>query len=221
MSQIAVIVVAAGKGKRFGAAKQFVELRGRPVLDWCLEKFEEHEAVDEIVLVLSEEEFKDKYIQKYKKITSFAPGGRRRQDSVYSGLTHIKSQEPAIVLVHDGVRPLINRALINRVIEGAKEKGAVVPVIPVEDTVKIVKGQRIFRTEDRKNFFRSQTPQGFSFSLLKEAFGLAKKERFLGTDEAALVEKLGRDVFAIEGDSRNIKITTPDDLKIAEALLED
>lgn len=221
MKKVVAIIVAAGRGERFGAAKQFALLRGKTVLDWSLEKFEEHEAVDNIILVLGPDQQGGEYLAKYTKIAAVARGGEKRQDSVYAGLSCVDAQETEIVLVHDGVRPMVARDLIGRIIDTAKEKGAVVPVVPLEDTIKRVEGTKILLTVDRNRLFRVQTPEGFSCSLLREAFARAMEERFDGTDEAVLVERLGRDVFVVPGDSKNIKITTPADLKLAEGLLED
>jgi 2-C-methyl-D-erythritol 4-phosphate cytidylyltransferase len=221
MKRVAAIIVAAGEGKRFGSAKQFSLLRGKSVLDWSLEKFEKNEAVDEIVLVLSRLHSGDEYLQKYRKIVSIARGGEKRQDSVYAGLRNVDESRVEVVLVHDGARPLVEDSLIGRIIAEAREKDAVVPVIPLEDTIKRVEGQRILRTEARNQLFRSQTPQGFSCSLLKEAFQKAVDDGYYGTDEASLVERLKKQVFIVPGKRRNIKITTPEDLKMAEALIGD
>ncbi len=221
MDGVTAIIIAAGEGRRFGLAKQFALLKGKTVLDWCLERFEKHNAVDDIILVLGKEHPSQDYRSRYKKVASVACGGGRRQDSVYSGLCCVDDLKTPIVLVHDGVRPLVGEDLIGRVIERASEKGAVVPVIPVEDTIKRVEGERVIQTEDRTRLFRSQTPQGFSCPLLKEAFIRAREEGFYGTDEASLVERMGKEVFIIQGDPKNIKITTQDDLRVAEVLIED
>lgn len=221
MNKVSAIVVAAGEGKRFGAAKQFALLKGKRVLDWALEKFEYHEAIDNIILVLGDDQEGDEYLGKYAKIAAIAKGGERRQDSVYSGLSCVDTTETGIVLVHDGARPLVEKDLIQRIVDTARNREAVVPVVPIEDTIKRVAEQKVLRTEERRHLFRVQTPQGFSCSLLKEAFVHALEEQFDGTDEAALVERLGKDVFVIPGDRRNLKITTQEDIKIAEALIED
>jgi 2-C-methyl-D-erythritol 4-phosphate cytidylyltransferase len=133
----------------------------------------------------------------------------------------VDAQETGIILVHDGARPLIGRDLIGKVIDVTREKGAVIPVVPLEDTIKRVEGERILRTEERGQLFRAQTPQGFSCSLLKQAFANALEGHFQATDEGVLVERFGKDVFVVPGDQRNMKITTAEDLKIAEAFIED
>jgi 2-C-methyl-D-erythritol 4-phosphate cytidylyltransferase len=221
MNKVWAIIVAAGEGKRFGAAKQFALLKGKALLDWNLEKFEDHEAIDRIVLVLGKDHTGEDFPKRYGKIATVAKGGEKRQDSVYSGLSCVDAQEAEIVLVHDGARPFVSKDLIDRVIDATKTKGAAIPVIPVEDTLKLVEGQKIVRTQDRKRFFRAQTPQGFTYTLLKDAFLQARRKDFEGTDEAALVENMGKDVFVIQGEPRNLKITTPDDFLIAEAWIED
>lgn len=221
MRRVSVIVVAAGEGKRFGFSKQFARLKGKPVLDWCLETFEAHRKVTEIVLVLRDENQKGEYISRYKKIVAVAKGGKKRQDSVLQGLRQLGSETADVVLVHDGVRPLVSEDLIDRVIEATIESGAAVPAIPIEDTVKLVEGKNVIRTLDRKDILRAQTPQGFFYGLLKAALDKANKESYYGTDEASLVERAGTRVVVIRGDPRNIKITASEDLKIAEAFLED
>jgi len=220
MKRISAIIVAAGEGKRFGFSKQFALLRGKAVLDWTLEKFESHPLVDEIILVLPDEKRKAKYLSSYRKIKAIVRGGKKRQDSVFKGFEQIDPRETGIVLVHDGVRPLVSEALISRVIEETLKKEAVIPALPIEETLKEVSGQDVIRTVDRSGLCRVQTPQGFFYSILKQALEKAEEEGFDGTDEAMLVERTGKKVFWVEGDPRNVKITTPADLRIAEALFD-
>ena len=221
MKRVSAIIAAAGEGKRFGSYKPFALLRGRPVLDWCLDKFEQHEQVHEIILVLKDEAQKDKYLGEYKKITAVTRGGERRQDSVLSGFRLLDPKRTEIVLVHDGVRPLVSKDLICRVIACAQAKGATAPAIPIDDTIKVVEGKEVSQTIDRSKLLRIQTPQGFLYPILKQALDKASEDNFFGTDEAALVERTGQKVFTIQGDSKNIKVTTQDDIKIAEVFLED
>lgn len=221
MSEVTAIIVAAGEGRRFGFSKQFALLGGKPVLDRCLEMFEAHKKVEAIVLVLKDVSLKTEYLKRYRKIVAVAQGGKRRQDSVFSGFRQIDPEKAEIVLVHDGVRSLVSEDLIDRVIEAAREAGAAVPAIPVEDTIKLVEGDEVSRTLDREKLFRVQTPQAFSYGILKAALDKAKEENFYGTDEASLAERIGKKVVVVQGDHKNIKITTPEDLKIAEAFLED
>jgi 2-C-methyl-D-erythritol 4-phosphate cytidylyltransferase len=220
MSRVSAIIVAAGSGKRFGQMKQFVYLRGKPVLEWTLEVFDAHPEVGSIVLVLPDEQDHKHYRMRYGKIIDVVRGGERRQDSVWQGFRLLDETETELVLVHDGARPLVSPALISRIIAEARTAGAAVPVIPLEDTVKEVRENRVVRTVDRSTVFRVQTPQGFLFPVLKKAMDAARRDRFAGTDEAMLAEWAGLPVRAVDGEPRNIKITTPLDLKIAEALLD-
>jgi len=216
----AAIIVAAGAGTRFGQMKQFVYLRGKPVLEWTLERFQSHAEVGTIVLVLPDEQDRKHYQMRYPKILDVVRGGEERQDSVWQGFRLLEASRPELVLVHDGARPLIDGPLISRVIAAARTVGAAVPVMPLEDTAKEVEQGRVVRTLDRLRVLRAQTPQGFLYPVLKKAMDAARHDRFCGTDEAMLVERTGLAVAAVEGSPANIKITTPLDLKIAEALLD-
>ena len=220
MRRVSAIIVAAGEGKRFGAPKQFTSLGGKTVLDWCLEAFESHEEVDEVVLVVNDEAKGKEYLQRYGKVSAVVRGGEKRQDSVLSGFQQLDPIQAEIVLVHDGVRPFICSALISRGIQAAREGGAAIPVIPVEDTIKIVEGEDVKQTLERERLFRVQTPQGFLYPTLKKALDKAIQEGFYGTDEASLVERAGERVTVVPGDVRNIKVTTPEDLKMAEVFFE-
>ena len=220
MAKVSVIVVAAGEGKRFGEAKQEVELGGKSILEWSLSRFQEHPGIMDIILVLRNESLQTRLCDKFGKIIATTPGGRERQDSVLAGVKCLDCLDKDIVLVHDGVRPLVSPDLISRVIAAAQDKGAAVPVIPLEDTIKQVQDDKIVQTLDRSDLVRVQTPQGFHYIVLKKALEKAEQDSYQGTDEASLAERLGYTVTAISGEVNNIKITTPGDLKIAEALLE-
>lgn len=220
MSGAAAIIVAAGAGTRFGALKQFAYLRAKPVLEWTLERFEAHAEVDTVVLVLPDEQDLKHYRMRYPKIVDIVRGGERRQDSVWQGFRLLIAAAPEVVLVHDGARPLAGADLISRVIAAARADGAAVPVLPIEDTIKEVRDGRVAGTVDRTHLVRTQTPQGFRYDVLKKALDEARRDRFYGTDEAALVERIGLPVTAVAGDPRNIKITTPVDIPVAEALLD-
>ncbi len=221
MSLVAAVIVAAGDGKRFGERKQFVFLKGKPVLEWTLEAFNDHPEVDSIILVLPDEEDRKHYGHRYGKITEIVRGGERRQDSVWQGFRLIDRTATEVVLVHDGARPFPGRDLITRVIAGAREHGAVVPVVPADDTLKEVEDGVVKRTLDRSRVFRAQTPQGFRLAVLQDALEAARKERFYGTDESLLVERLGHRVMTVPGEPGNIKITNPQDIRIAEAIIGD
>jgi 2-C-methyl-D-erythritol 4-phosphate cytidylyltransferase len=217
MRTVCAIIVAAGQGRRFGSAKQFAALKGRPILDWTLDAFENHPQVAEIVLVLPDEKDGAPFIGRHPKISAVVRGGRRRQDSVRRGFARVRAG--AVVLVHDGVRPLVSAEVISRVIREAARRGAAVPVVPVEDTIKEAFRGRVVRTVDRAHLYRVQTPQGFSYAVLDKALRRAGRERLTVTDDSALAELAGAEVRAVEGDPRNIKVTTPSDLILAEALL--
>ena len=219
MSKVSVLIVAAGEGRRFGAAKQFALLKGETLLDRCLETFERNGAVDEIILVLPDPEQKGSLRGNYRKIASVVKGEARRQDSVRNGFRELRARDEDIVLVHDGVRPLVDGELINRVILEASRSGAAVPVLALEDTVKEVRDGSVALTHDRSGLFRVQTPQGFRYGVLKKALEAAARDGFYGTDEAVLVERIGGRVNVVDGDPRNIKVATPLDLRIAEAML--
>ena len=220
MSWASAIVVAAGAGKRFGEMKQFAYLRGKPVLEWTLEKFQGHGEVNAVVLVLPDEQDLKHYRMRYPKIVEIVRGGERRQDSVWQGFRLLDAATTEVVLVHDGARPLVSADLVSRVIAAARADGAAVPVLPLEDTVKEVREGRVVRTVDRTLLARTQTPQGFLYTVLKKALYQARRDRFYGTDEAMLAERAGIPVRVVEGDPHNIKITTSVDLKIAEGLLD-
>jgi 2-C-methyl-D-erythritol 4-phosphate cytidylyltransferase len=219
MSRVFAVVVAAGEGRRFGGAKQFAALRGRPVLDWSLAAFETNPYIDAIVLVLAHPGEGGKYAARYPKISAVVRGGERRQDSVANGIEGLKGEDGDIVLVHDGARPLVTQELIERVVDAARETGAAVPAVRIDDTIKEAEKDRVVRTLDRSRLFRAQTPQGFTLGLLQRALERAKAEGAEGTDEASLVERLGLPVALVPGDPRNIKITSPLDLTMAEAFL--
>ncbi len=219
MSRVRAVVVAAGEGRRFGGPKQFAALRGRPVLDWSLAAFEANPFIDSIVLVLANTGQGGKYIARYRKIEAVVRGGERRLDSVANGIEGLKAESGDIILVHDGARPLVTQELIERVIDAARATGAAVPAVPLDDTIKEAEKDRVVRTLDRSRLFRVQTPQGFALDLLKRALEKAKIDGAEGTDEASLVERLGLPVALVPGDPRNIKITSPLDLTMAEAFL--
>ncbi len=218
MSNVTAIIVAAGEGKRFGSSKPYAVLKGKKILDYSLETFDRHPGIFDMILVLHEIGEKAFFLEKYAKLKIVSKGGERRQDSVLSGFQHIDPARTDIVLAHDAARPLVNAELIDKIIDAVKAIGAAIPALPVSDTVKKIEDNRVSRTIDRQGLFCVQTPQGFSCEILGRAFEEALVDSETYTDEAALVEKLGVDVFAVPGDPRNIKITVPEDLKIAEAL---
>ncbi|MGB9004487.1 MAG: 2-C-methyl-D-erythritol 4-phosphate cytidylyltransferase [Candidatus Aminicenantales bacterium] len=221
MGKAWAVIVAAGAGRRFGAAKQFALLKGRPLYEWSVEAFEQHEDVEGIILVLPAEGAGRPQPALGGKLRAVVAGGKERQDSVLNGFRRVPAGEDRVVLVHDGARPLVSRELISRVIQAAGEKGAAVPGLPIEDTIKEAAGDEVIRTLQRTALVKVQTPQGFLYSWLGQALEGAAAGGFYATDEAMLVERTGRRVVLVAGDVRNIKITTPLDLKIAEAMSDD
>ncbi len=216
-----VVIAAAGSGKRFGAdtPKQFHIVGGKPILVHTLEKFELCGAVDEAVVVVSEErlEFAERLIRDagFAKAVKVVAGGDTRTRSVANGFAAV-SENAEIVAVHDAARPFVTPDEITAVIEKAKETGAACLVAAVVDTIKEVAGGHIERTIDRAKLRRALTPQAFRYSILEKALAGADGD---ATDEAMLVERLGVPVAFVEGGGRNIKITTPDDMLIAEAFI--
>jgi len=219
--RVTAVIVAGGRGRRFGEVKQLAILAGRPVLERTLQAFQDHPEVDRMVLVMKADSGDADLLGGFGKLDSVVPGGPRRQDSVAAGFAAVKRGAADVVLVHDAVRPLVSRPLISRVIQAAGEEGAAVPIIPLEDTIKRMEAGMVRGTADRDRLGRAQTPQGFRYEVLAEALDRAARDGFTGTDEAALVERLGSPVIAVQGDRCNLKITFPEDLKTAEALLED
>jgi len=223
---IAAIVVAAGRGVRFGSdvPKQFLRMKSKPLLSYSLLTFERHAAVDLIVLVAAPEwksYIEQEIIRRFeiRKVAAIIPGGAARQDSVAAGLS-VVSEVYEFVAVHDAVRPFFSTHVLDRVIAGCRSVDACIPTIALRDTVKQVEENLIVRTVPRETLRLAQTPQVFRRTVLIEAFQHAKRNNFLGTDEASLIEAAGGRAVWVEGEEKNLKITTPLDLKIAEIILE-
>lgn len=223
----------ASPGARFGKAapsKQFTELAGVPILIHTLRKFTDSAEVAEICVALRKNEiegFRARLEKEAKDILRkkivFAEGGEHRQDSVAAALAAVAGAADDIVLVHDGVRPFVTQEIIHDVIHAAKKYGAAIAGLPAVDTVKQVdrtsEGAVITATIPRERVVMAQTPQGFRYAVLKQAFEEAIADGFLGTDEAALVERSRHEVAVVMGSPRNIKITTPADMELAEFYL--
>jgi 2-C-methyl-D-erythritol 4-phosphate cytidylyltransferase len=216
---VGAIIAAAGHGRRFGEGdKLFAPLAGRPLIAHTLMAFEVCRAVDTVVLVLAEENLergRDLVASSgFDKVTAVCAGGPRRQDSVRLGLEELR--ESRWVVVHDGARPLVTAALIEDGL-AAVETGAAIAAVPLADTLKEAgEDGVIVRTLDRRGLWAAQTPQVFDYELLREAHRQAQGE---ATDDAALVEALGRRVKVFPGSARNLKVTTTADLALAQALL--
>jgi len=225
---IAAIIAAAGIGKRMGrqTPKPYLPLAGKPILAHTLEVFEKTGGVDEVTLVVHPQELdycQDQVLSRFtfKKVLRLVPGGKERQDSVYHALKVLQKEDDLeIVLVHDGVRPFITPDQIHRVIDEARRHGGAVLGLPAQDTLKRVDPEgHIRQTLERKDIWQIQTPQAFQAPLLWRAFVEAYSRNHYGTDEASLVEELQHPVVVVPGSPLNLKITTPDDLQMAEALL--
>jgi 2-C-methyl-D-erythritol 4-phosphate cytidylyltransferase len=221
-SSIAVLV-AAGRGERMGAgrAKAFLPLAGRALLLRAAEAFESAPEVEAIVAVVPADEQRAArdLLAPLRKVTAVVAGGATRQDSVRAGLEALPSAFDGIVLVHDAARALIEPALIASVVRAAAETGAAIPVLPLVDTIKRVRDGAVGETLDRSQLAAAQTPQGVRRALLQQALDEAARKGITVTDEAMAVEHLGRRVAAVVGSPRNLKITTPHDLRWAELLL--
>jgi 2-C-methyl-D-erythritol 4-phosphate cytidylyltransferase len=221
------IIVSAGKGQRFmeGKKKQFYLLAGKPILAHTLDQFETCPLVRSTLLVVSEEdmdytlkEIVEKY--KYRKISQIVPGGKRRQDSVKNGMDAL-AKAVDIVMIHDGVRPFVTRAMIEDSIHSAERFGAVVVAMPVKDTIKMSHPDgTVLKTLDRESLWQTQTPQTFHAKVIRDAYTKAAEDGFVGTDDASLVERLGVKVHILPGSYTNIKITTPEDLILAHLFLK-
>lgn len=225
--KIAAIIAAAGLGKRMGAnvPKQYLEVFGRPIICHTLDRFAEASFIDEVIIVVEPERvtsFKQEILDRYAypKNWKVVAGGSVRQESVSNGVRAIESN-PDVVFVHDGVRPFVTIDKMKELGEFVLKNKAAILASPVKETVKRVgKNNEIETTVDRETLWTAETPQAFTFDVMKRAIEAAEKDKFIGTDEASLVERIGVKVFVVKSDGRNIKITTPADIKIAEAILQ-
>lgn len=221
-----VIIPAAGMGSRMqcNINKQYILLNDKPILVHTLEKFENCELIDAIILVVKGDEIeycKENIVNRYgfRKVLKIVDGGKERQDSVYNGINAI--EECDVVLVHDGARPFIKDEIIEDSINGAIKYDACVVGVPLKDTVKVVDNDNnIINTPDRRFLWAVQTPQSFKYEIIKKAYDIAYENNISGTDDSMLVENLGIKVKMIMGDYNNIKITTKEDLNFAEAILK-
>lgn len=237
--KVMVIIPAAGLGTRMASApsakgkkpalpKQFTELAGTPILLHTLRKFIASPAVTEIYVALRTNEVAGLRLEKETfgvptKQIRIVEGGEHRQQSVANAIAAISAAPDDIILVHDAVRPFVTEEIIEEVIRAARKYGAAIAGVPAVDTVKQVErtseGALITATLPREHVVMAQTPQGFRYDVLKKAFDEATADGFMGTDEASLVERSGHEVAVVMGSHRNIKITTPADLELAEFYL--
>ena len=237
--KVVVIIPAAGLGTRMlpaGSAKakspskQFTELGGTPILIHTLRRFSANANVSEIFVALRKDEIagfgkrlKNEAKEILQKKIELIEGGEHRQNSVANALAAVSAGPDDVILVHDAVRPFVTDSIINDVIHGAEKFGAAIAGTPAVDTVKKVErtaeGALITATIPREHVVMAQTPQGFRYGVLKKAFDEATADGFVGTDEASLVERSGHEVAVVMGSARNIKITNPSDMELAEFYL--
>jgi 2-C-methyl-D-erythritol 4-phosphate cytidylyltransferase len=219
------IIVAAGSSERFGGAvpKQFRMLLGKPLLAWAISRFEEAESIDDIEVVVAEEYLlyaSEKIVNPYgfRKVSRIVPGGATRQESVLKGLERLPIST-GLVAIHDGARPLTSPADIDRVVTLASREHAAILAAPVTDTVKRVEQGYVMTTLDRQVLYHAQTPQVFQYDLIIEAHRQQAGKADVFTDDASLIESRGFKVRAVEPTSVNLKVTTPHDMVLAEAIL--
>jgi 2-C-methyl-D-erythritol 4-phosphate cytidylyltransferase len=228
------VIVSAGKGIRFmegksvrpdHGKKQFHFLGGKPILAHTLDKFETCPMIRSVRLVVGQEDMDyclKEIVEKYRfqKVSKIVPGGKRRQESVKNGIDALP-EDADIVAIHDGVRPLVTQTMIEDSIRSAVRYGAVVFALPVKDTIKMSNPDgTVLRTLDRESLWQIQTPQTFQVNVIREAHCRATEDGFVGTDDASLVERLGGKVHILPGSYTNIKITTPEDLELANLFLK-
>ncbi len=219
--KVAVIIVAAGKGSRMGSdiPKQYLTIAGKTILETTLYKFEKSNEIDEIILIVNKDDLEyvtNEIAVNYDKLTIVKAGGSTRTESVYEGIKAL-SEKCGIVLIHDGVRPFVSYNLINNCVEGAYDFDACIPVTDVVETIKEISEDKLVqKTLDRSILKAAQTPQAFDYELIRDCYVKAVTENEVFTDDASIVEYYGYKVKTIDGLARNIKITTPLDLRIAE-----
>jgi 2-C-methyl-D-erythritol 4-phosphate cytidylyltransferase len=225
MATIALIP-AAGMGRRMAAGmnKQYLQLGGMPILARTVALFDRAPFIDAIYLISPEDEIpqcRREVVAAYGfvKVLGIIAGGAERQYSVLNGLRALVAADDDVVLIHDGVRPFVSEQILQRTIEVARSADGALVAVPVKDTVKVVHDGIIHDTPVRETLWLAQTPQAFRYDIIRAAHEVAEAEGYLGTDDASLVERLGKKVQIVLGDYRNIKITTPEDLLLAEAFV--
>ncbi len=221
---ISAIILAGGKGKRMGAniSKQYIEINGKPILYYTLKRFSDCKDINRIILVLPKDEIdycKEEVLDKYSlKVDLIVEGGKERQDSVNNALEQIIDDE--IVLIHDGARPFVSQRIIDEGIKYARLYGASAPGVMPKDTIKIKSDENFsLSTPDRNTLVAIQTPQVFKLDIIKDCHRKVKEEKLKVTDDTMVVELYGNKVYLYEGDYTNIKVTTPEDLILAEKLI--
>ena len=223
LQKCGAVIVAAGSASRMGGIdKVMAKLAGEPMILRTVRAFQQCDAIREIIIVTREDLIRpiSDLCANMEKVKAVVVGGKSRQESVWLGLNAL-SKDMKLAAIHDGARPLVSQAVIDRTVRAAHTYGAAAPAIPVKDTIKVVKSGLVMATPDRATLRAVQTPQVFDFDLLRGALKKAEEENAAVTDDCSAVEKLGMSIKIVEGDEGNLKITTPLDLKIAEMLLEE
>lgn len=223
LKRCGAVIVAAGSASRMGGIdKVMAPLGGTPMVARTAAAFQNCDAIAEIVIVTRPDLIRpiSALCAGMDKVRAVVAGGSSRQESVWLGLNAL-SEDIQLAAIHDGARPLVSNLVIDRTVRAANSYGAAAPAVPVKDTIKVVKGGLVEKTPDRATLQAVQTPQVFDFDLLRGALKQAEEEKAAVTDDCSAVERLGMKVKIVEGDERNLKVTTPMDLKIAEMLLEE
>ena len=222
------LIPAAGMGKRMGASvnKQYLLLNGLPIVARTISVFERSPLIDSIYLVIPADEIsycREHVVEAcgFKKVAAIVPGGKERQNSVLNGLNAIRemADNNDVILIHDGVRPLVTETILRESIAAARVYDGALVAVPAKDTIKIVADGIVAGTPPRETLWQAQTPQSFRFGIIHAAHISAVEDGFIGTDDASLIERSGGKISIVPGDYRNIKITTPEDLILAEAFL--
>ena len=223
LKRCGAVIVAAGSASRMGGIdKVMALLGGTPMVERTAAAFQNCDAIAEIVIVTRPDLIRpiSALCAGMDKVRAVVAGGSSRQESVWLGLNAL-SEDIQLAAIHDGARPLVSNLVIDRTVRAANSYGAAAPAVPVKDTIKVVKGGLVEKTPERATLQAVQTPQVFDFDLLRGALKQAEEEKAAVTDDCSAVERLGMKVKIVEGDERNLKVTTPMDLKIAEMLLEE
>lgn len=229
MNKIAAVIVAGGSGKRMGTSvkKQYIKLDQKEILAHTIEAFETFEEVDEIVVVVGKDDINNvnnEIILKYgyTKVKKIVSGGTERQDSVYNGLLAV-SDDVEYVMIHDGARPFVTKNVLERAVAKTIETKATIVAVPVKDTIKQINNLTgaVEATPKREILWAVQTPQSFNKQLLLDAYAYAKEKKLQVTDDSMIIEAYGHNVYVVEGDYTNIKITTSDDLMLGKSIIEE